>query len=47
MKEKERYFAPETEVLSMGPKEKLCDILITSGLDSLVAPGFEDGGELV
>lgn len=47
MKKKERYFSPEIEVISLGPEGRLCDLVITSGFESVVAPGFEDGGELV
>ena len=43
----QRYFSPEIEVISLGPEGRLCDLVITSGFESVVAPGFEDGGELV
>lgn len=46
MNKKQSYSSPETEVISIGPAGKLCDLLVGSSFDSITAPGFENGGEL-
>jgi hypothetical protein len=46
MKEKERYYSPETFVIEVKYEGVIC----ASGdplPDSIVAPGFLDGGELL
>lgn len=47
MNKKQSYSSPEIEVISIGPAGKLCDLLVGSSFDSVPAPGFEDGGELI
>ena len=47
MNKKQSYSSPEIGVISIGPAGRLCDLLVGSSFDSITAPGFENGGDLV